>query len=63
LATSSFALCFAAWGLVSAFAPRFRQDLGLSQTETEWQRAGIVQTGRGRVLVKDPSALADLAGK
>jgi MFS transporter, NNP family, nitrate/nitrite transporter len=34
LATASFALCFAAWGLVSAFAPRFRQDFGLTQTET-----------------------------
>ncbi len=30
LATISFAICFAAWGLISAFAPRFRQELHLS---------------------------------
>jgi NNP family nitrate/nitrite transporter-like MFS transporter len=34
LGTSSFALCFAAWGLVSAFAPRFRAELHLSASET-----------------------------
>ncbi|HET8644800.1 MAG TPA: MFS transporter, partial [Vicinamibacteria bacterium] len=34
LATVSFAVCFAAWGIVSAFAPRFRQDFGLSGTQT-----------------------------
>jgi NNP family nitrate/nitrite transporter-like MFS transporter len=34
LATLSFALCFAAWGLVSAFAPRFRADFHLSASET-----------------------------
>ena len=34
LATFSFGLSFMAWGLVSAFAPRFRQDLGLSGTQT-----------------------------
>src|SRR6185436_15634752 len=34
LATVSFAISFAAWGLVSAFAPRFRQGLGLSGTQT-----------------------------
>jgi NNP family nitrate/nitrite transporter-like MFS transporter len=34
LATAAFALCFAAWGLVSAFAVRFRERLGLSATET-----------------------------
>ena len=30
-ATVSFALCFAAWGLVSAFAPAFREELDLSR--------------------------------
>jgi MFS transporter, NNP family, nitrate/nitrite transporter len=34
LGTLSFALCFAAWGLVSAFAPRFRADLHLSASQT-----------------------------
>src|SRR5690349_7807269 len=34
LGTLSFAICFAAWGLISAFAPRFRQLLHLSATET-----------------------------
>ena len=34
LGTLSFAICFAAWGLVSAFAPRFRQLLHLSATDT-----------------------------
>ena len=34
LATLSFAICFAAWGLISAFAPRFRDALHLSATDT-----------------------------
>src|SRR5262245_15768277 len=34
IATASFALCFAAWGLISAFAPQFRQLFRLSATET-----------------------------
>jgi NNP family nitrate/nitrite transporter-like MFS transporter len=34
LGTLSFGLCFAAWGLVSAFAVRFRERLNLSATET-----------------------------
>ncbi|HYL12444.1 MAG TPA: MFS transporter [Terriglobales bacterium] len=34
LATFSFALCFAAWGLISAFAPRFREILDLDATQT-----------------------------
>ena len=33
-ATISFALCFAAWGLVSAFAPAFRKELGLTGQTT-----------------------------
>jgi NNP family nitrate/nitrite transporter-like MFS transporter len=34
LATVSLAVCFAAWGLIAAFAPQFRAELGLSATET-----------------------------
>jgi NNP family nitrate/nitrite transporter-like MFS transporter len=34
LGTGSFALCFAAWGLVGAFAPVFRERYGLGGTET-----------------------------
>jgi NNP family nitrate/nitrite transporter-like MFS transporter len=34
LGTLSFAVCFAAWGLVSAFAPRFRETFSLTGTET-----------------------------
>jgi NNP family nitrate/nitrite transporter-like MFS transporter len=30
LGTLSFAICFAAWGLISAFAPQFRESLGLT---------------------------------
>src|SRR5690349_13105717 len=32
--TVSFAICFAAWGLISAFAPEFRRELGLSAQST-----------------------------
>ena len=34
LGTISFTVCFAAWGLISAFAPRFRQLLHLTATQT-----------------------------
>ena len=34
LGTVSFALCFAAWGLISAFAPRFRELFHLTATQT-----------------------------
>ena len=34
LATISFAVCFAAWGLISAFAPAFRSELHLSAQST-----------------------------
>jgi NNP family nitrate/nitrite transporter-like MFS transporter len=34
LATLSFAICFAAWGLISALAPHFREQLHLSATQT-----------------------------
>ena len=34
LGTVSFTVCFAAWGLISAFAPHFRQQFHLSATQT-----------------------------
>jgi NNP family nitrate/nitrite transporter-like MFS transporter len=34
LGTISFAICFAAWGLISAFAPAFRKALQLNATQT-----------------------------
>ncbi len=34
LGTISFTVCFAAWGLISAFAPQYRQLLHLSSTQT-----------------------------
>ncbi len=34
LGTLSFAVCFAAWGLISAFAPRFREQFSLTGTQT-----------------------------
>src|SRR6185436_16687560 len=33
LGTVSFAICFAAWGLISAFAPRFREIYHLSASQ------------------------------
>jgi NNP family nitrate/nitrite transporter-like MFS transporter len=34
LGTISFTVCFAAWGLISAFAPRFKEALGLTASQT-----------------------------
>ena len=34
LGTVSFAICFAAWGLISAFAPRFREAFHITETQT-----------------------------
>src|ERR1041385_3454339 len=34
LGTISFTVCFAAWGLISAFAPRFRENFHLSDSQT-----------------------------
>ena len=45
LATISFAVCFAAWGLVSAFAPRFRDMFHLSATQTAFLVAVPVLLG------------------
>jgi nitrate/nitrite transporter NarK len=33
LGTGSFAVCFAAWGLIAAFAPQFRSAFHLSATQ------------------------------
>lgn len=50
LATLSFAICFAAWGMVSAFAPRFRDLLRLSATQTAFLVAVPVLLGAvGRI--------------
>ncbi|HYL63472.1 MAG TPA: MFS transporter [Candidatus Methylomirabilis sp.] len=45
LATTSFAICFAAWGLISAFAPRFRELFHLSATQTAFLVAVPVVLG------------------
>jgi NNP family nitrate/nitrite transporter-like MFS transporter len=34
LGTLSFVVCFAAWGLISSFAPQFRQMFHLTATQT-----------------------------
>jgi NNP family nitrate/nitrite transporter-like MFS transporter len=45
LGTVSFAVCFAAWGLISAFAPGFRELFHLSATETAFLVAVPVLLG------------------
>jgi hypothetical protein len=35
LGTVSFTVCFAAWGLIKAFAPRFREAFHLSATQPD----------------------------
>src|SRR6516165_6880674 len=45
LGTLSFAVCFAAWGLISAFAPRFREAFHLSATQTAFLVAVPVLLG------------------
>jgi NNP family nitrate/nitrite transporter-like MFS transporter len=45
LGTISFALCFAAWGLISAFAPEFRKIFQLSATQTSLLVAAPVLLG------------------
>lgn len=45
LGTVSFTVCFAAWGLISAFAPHFRQVLHLSATQTAFLVAVPVLLG------------------
>src|SRR5687767_15545339 len=48
LGTISFALCFACWGLISAFAPAYRAELHLSATA-------------GALLIAVPVLLGSLA--
>lgn len=45
LGTISFTVCFAGWGLISAFAPYFRQLLHLSATQTAFLVAVPVLLG------------------
>src|SRR6478672_12696524 len=45
LGTISFAVCFAAWGLIAAFAPRFREMFHLSATEAAFMVAVPVLLG------------------
>src|SRR6516162_5497517 len=45
LGTVSFTVCFAAWGLISAFAPSFRQKFHLSATQTAFLVAVPVLLG------------------
>jgi MFS transporter, NNP family, nitrate/nitrite transporter len=45
LGTVSFAMCFAAWGLISAFAPRFRETFHLTATQTAFLVAVPVLLG------------------
>ncbi len=60
LGTLSFGLCFAAWGLISAFAPRFRATFHLSATETAFLVAVPVLLG---ALARIPAGLlADRLG-
>jgi NNP family nitrate/nitrite transporter-like MFS transporter len=60
LGTLSFAVCFAAWGLISAFAPRFRELFSLSPSQTSLLIAVPVLLGSlGRLPV---GMLADRFG-
>src|SRR5258705_9790825 len=45
LGTLSFTICFAAWGLISAFAPRFREAFHLTATQTAFLVAVPVLLG------------------
>ena len=45
LGTISFAICFAAWGLISAFAPHFREIYSLSASQTALLVAAPVLLG------------------
>jgi NNP family nitrate/nitrite transporter-like MFS transporter len=45
LSTVSFMVCFAAWGLISAFGPIFRETFGLSATQTAFLIAVPVLLG------------------
>jgi NNP family nitrate/nitrite transporter-like MFS transporter len=45
LGTISFAVCFAAWGLIAAFAPRFRDAFHLTATQAAFVVAVPVLLG------------------
>ena len=45
LGTMSFTVCFAVWGLISAFASQFRTQFGLSATQTAFLVAVPVLLG------------------
>ena len=45
LGTISFTVCFAVWGLISAFASQFRSQFGLSATQTAFLVAVPVPSG------------------
>jgi NNP family nitrate/nitrite transporter-like MFS transporter len=45
LGTISFAICFAAWGLIGAFAPHFRDAFQLTASETALLVAVLVLLG------------------
>jgi MFS transporter, NNP family, nitrate/nitrite transporter len=60
LATASFGVCFAAWGLISAFAGRFKEVFALSSTETALLVA--VPVLLGSVARLPMGILADLFG-
>jgi NNP family nitrate/nitrite transporter-like MFS transporter len=51
LGTLSFVVCFAAWGLISSFAPQFRETLHLTATQTAFLVAVPVILG---ALVRIP---------
>jgi NNP family nitrate/nitrite transporter-like MFS transporter len=60
LGTLSFVVCFAAWGLISSFAPRFRDAFHLTATQTAFLVAVPVILG---ALARIPMGmLADLYG-
>src|SRR5499425_851748 len=60
LGTISFTVCFAAWGLISAFAPRFRESFHLNATQTAFLVA--VPVLLGSVLRIVTGMLADRFG-
>src|SRR5215471_18551902 len=45
LGTISFTICFCAWGLISAFAPQFRNLFTLTASQTAWLVAVPVLLG------------------
>ena len=60
LGTLSFTICFAAWGLISAFAPRFREAFHLTATQTAFLVA--VPVVLGALLRVATGMLADRFG-